>query len=100
MTSKPDTSLDYGKIPKQVKILLTASFFAAFATVGQITIIGKQVFDMTGNALDLGLLGLAEFIPVAILAPFTGPLADRKDRRKIFGCALLCEAIISFLISS
>jgi MFS family permease len=87
-----------GKIPRQVKVLLTASFFSAFATVGQITIIGKQVFDMTGNELDLGLLGLAEFIPVAILSPFTGPLADRKDRRKVFGCALLCEAIVSFLI--
>jgi len=98
MTDRPDVSLGYGKIPKQVKVLLAASFFAAFATVGQITIIGKQVFDMTGNALDLGLLGLAEFIPVAVLSPFTGPLADRKDRRKIFGCALLCEAIISFLI--
>ena len=32
---------------------------------------------MTGRELDLGLLGLAEFLPLALAAPFTGALADR-----------------------
>ena len=44
-----NSSSTAGKIPRQVKVLLTASFFSAFAAVGQITIIGKQVFDMTGK---------------------------------------------------
>ena len=42
--------------------------FSALATVGQITIVGKQVYDMTGSELNLGLLGLAEFLPVALLS--------------------------------
>ena len=49
---------------------------------------------MTGNELDLGLLGLAEFIPVAVLSPFTGPLADRKIDEKYL--VVHCRAKRSF----
>ena len=87
-----------GQVPVKVRILLTASFFSALATVGQITIVGKQVYDMTGSELNLGLLGLAEFLPVALLSPFTGPVADRFDRRKVFSLALIAQAITSFLL--
>ncbi|GIR36216.1 MAG: hypothetical protein CM15mP49_16010 [Actinomycetota bacterium] len=89
-----------GQVPVKVRILLTASFFSALATVGQITIVGKQVYDMTGSELNLGLLGLAEFLPVALLSPFTGPVADRFDRRKVFSLALVAQAITSFLLFS
>ena len=57
-------------------------FLSAAMTMGQITILGKQVFDMTGNELDLGLLGLVEFLPTALLAPVSGMISDRFDRRK------------------
>ena len=87
-----------GQVPTKVKILLIASFFSALATVGQITIVGKQVYDMTGSELNLGLLGLAEFLPLALLSPFTGPVADRFDRRKVFSLALLAEALTSFFL--
>ncbi len=82
-------------VPGTVYALLVALFFSAFAVVGQITIVGKQVFDLTGDPLDLGFLGLAEFIPIALLAPFTGSLADRVDRRKVYAGALVLEALIS-----
>ena len=94
----PETGETIGEVPQKVKILLTASFFTALATVGQITIVGKQVYDMTGSELNLGLLGLAEFLPLALLSPFTGPVADRFDRRKVFSIALFAEAITSFLL--
>ena len=66
------------------------------------TIVGKQVFDMTGEALSLGLLGLAEFLPTAILAPFAGSVADRFDRRLIgavgaFGFALLSASLFFYI---
>lgn len=85
-------------IPKAIWALLAALFFSAFAVVGQITIVGKQVYDLTGRELDLGLLGLAEFIPVALFSPFTGSVADRFDRRKVFGLGLLGEALVSILL--
>ncbi len=84
-----------GRVPASVWALLAALFFSSFAVVGQITIVGKQVFDLTGDALDLGWLGLAEFIPIGVLAPFTGSLADRVDRRKVYAVALLLEAGVS-----
>ena len=86
------------EIPLRVKALLGVNFLTHFAVMGQITIIGKQVYDLTGRPLDLGLLGVAEFLPVAVLAPLAGPLADRHDRRKILGMALVGEAIASLLL--
>ncbi len=64
------------KIPLKIYFVLFVSFLSILSIVGQITILGKQVYDITGRELDLGLLGLAEFAPTFLLAPFTGPLAD------------------------
>ena len=82
-------------IPLALRVLLGAYFLNAFATVGTVTIVGKQVFDMTGRELDLGLIGLAEFLPMALLAPFTGSLADRFDRRLRFGIGLSGDVAVS-----
>ena len=86
------------RIPLPVYALLFAFFLTAFAKIGQITIIGKQVYDMTGRELDLGLIGLAEFLPAMLLAPLVGALADRVDRRKMFALALTGEATASALL--
>ena len=66
--------------------------------MGQITVVGKQVFDLTGDELDLGLLGLAEFLPIAFVAPFAGAMADRRDRRVVWAFALLAEAGVSICL--
>jgi hypothetical protein len=36
---------------------------------------------MTGNPLDLGLVGLVQFLPAMLLLFVSGPVADRYDRR-------------------
>ena len=64
-------------------------------TMGQITFLGKQVFDMTGEPIFLGLLGLAEFVPAFLLAPITGMVADRFERRLVFAWGLGGEAVAS-----
>ena len=74
------------------------SFFLSFSQIGQITIIGKQVWDMTGKEINLGFLGIAEFLPVAILAPITGSIADRFDRRFVLAVSLLGEIITSIFL--
>ncbi len=94
----PMSGTETVRIPLRVKVLLVTFFLGAFAVIGQITIIGKQVYDLTGRELDLGLLGLAEFLPVAVLAPFTGSIADRLDRRKVLAVALVGEAVASMLL--
>ncbi|MEC7909353.1 MAG: MFS transporter [Actinomycetota bacterium] len=88
------------KIPFGIYVLLVSAFFASLSQIGQITIIGKQVWDMTGNPLDLGLIGVAEFLPVALLAPITGSIADRFDRRRVLVIALSGEVLISILLFS
>ncbi|MBU39979.1 MAG: MFS transporter [Acidimicrobiaceae bacterium] len=88
------------KIPFGIYVLMVSAFFASLSQIGQITIIGKQVWDMTGNELDLGLIGIAEFLPVALLAPITGSIADRFDRRKVLAIALSGEVLISILLFS
>jgi MFS family permease len=45
--------------------------------------VGWQLYDMTGNALDLGIVGLVQFIPIVSLAVFVGQIADRCDRRAL-----------------
>jgi MFS family permease len=47
------------------------------------TILGKLVYDLTGEEIDLGLLGLVEFAPAALLVLVSGTLADRYDRRRL-----------------
>jgi MFS family permease len=51
--------------------------------------IGWEVYAQHGSPLDLGWIGLAEFIPMFVLALPAGHLADRLPRRLVFGCALL-----------
>ncbi|MES2819444.1 MAG: MFS transporter [Pseudomonadota bacterium] len=51
--------------------------------------IGWQLYELTGNVLDLGLVGLVEFAPRLLFVLYTGHVADRYDRRKI---AALCQA--------
>ena len=45
--------------------------------------IGWQVYHLHNNPLDLGLVGLAEFLPLLVLALPAGALADRASRRVI-----------------
>jgi len=45
--------------------------------------IGWHVYSMTGDPLDLGLIGLAQFAPALALFLFAGVAADRYDRRTI-----------------
>ena len=54
--------------------------------------IGWEVYDQHRSALDLGWIGLAEFVPLFVLALPAGQLADRVSRRLIFAGSLLLGA--------
>jgi MFS family permease len=55
----------------------------ALALQMAIVAIGWQVYSISGSPLDLGLLGLAEFLPLLLLALPAGQLADRLPRRSL-----------------
>ena len=50
--------------------------------------VGWQVYDLTGDPLDLGLIGLLEFLPLLLLALPAGQMADRLPRRALVGAML------------
>ncbi|MEP7042147.1 MAG: MFS transporter [Dokdonella sp.] len=58
--------------------------------------VGWQIYAITGRALDLGLIGLVQFIPSLLLALPAGHVADQFERRRIvlFGQVAECIAIV------
>jgi MFS family permease len=56
--------------------------------------IGWEVYALTGSTLDLGWIGLAEFVPLFVLALPAGHLADRFPRRLVFAAALIVGAAV------
>jgi MFS family permease len=84
---------------RSVVALLTAVFGSSSALALLTTVLGKLVFDMTGSELALGLLGLAEFAPAALLVFVTGTVADRVDRRRLAAAALSVEALFIGMVA-
>lgn len=78
-----------------IPALLVSDFCSSAASLGQVTILGKVVFDLTGRELDLGLLGLAEFAPALFLVLVSGTVADRVDRRRLVAVAALIQGVIA-----
>jgi MFS family permease len=64
----------------------------------QTVAIGWHVYETTGRALDLGLIGLAQFLPVALLSLPAGALADKVDRRTLLAACFLANAVLSALL--
>jgi MFS family permease len=60
-------------------VILTARFASAMVDVA----VGWQVYAIHKRPLDLGLVGLAEFVPLPLLALPAGQLSDRFPRRRI-----------------
>src|SRR5258706_965752 len=60
-----------------------ARFCIVTSTGMQSVAVGWQVYEVTRRPLDLGLAGLAQFLPGILLFLLAGDVADRFDRRKL-----------------
>jgi MFS family permease len=78
---------------RSVRRLILSEFAFSAGVFLQAAVVGKQVYDITGRELDLGLLGLAEFLPAAVLVLVTGAVADRFDRRRVAAIGLFGELL-------
>src|SRR5262245_24830278 len=65
---------------------------STFAFQMQAVAVGWQLYLLTGNPLDLGLVGLAQFLPMILLTLVVGQVADRYDRRLVAATCQLVEA--------
>jgi MFS family permease len=84
---------------------LAALGFAGFAVQIMSVSVGWQVYDLTRSALNLGFVGLAQFLPALLLVLVTGLVADKFNRRLIIGICLLIEVfcasgLLVFTLSS
>lgn len=57
-----------------------------------------QTYEMTGSSLAVGLLGVAEFVPILVLALVGGAMADAFDRRRIVQVAELGAAAVAAVL--
>jgi len=78
-----------------------ARFCIVASTEMQSVAVGWQVYEITRRPLDLGLAGLAQFLPGILLFLLAGHVADRFERRKLivlcYSGFALCSALLLFL---
>jgi MFS family permease len=74
--------------PFKLFLCARAATFMAFQMLA--VAVGWQIYELTGSAMYLGLVGLAQFMPMFLLTLVVGHVADRYDRRSI---ARICQAV-------
>src|ERR1700692_1529423 len=87
----PENSTAPGRVAFQYPsfvLFQTARFFIVVATEMQAVAVGWQVYEITKRPLDLGLVGLAQFLPGIVLFLVSGHVADRFNRRNLL---ILCD---------
>jgi MFS family permease len=62
----------------------------------QAVAVGWQLYDLTHDSFDLGLVGLMQFFPVVVFALVIGQIADHFDRRVIAGTCQVIKALAWF----
>ncbi len=81
-------------------LFLASRVCSSFAFQMQSVAIGWQVYALTGSAFDLGLIGLAQFLPVMLLTLAVGHVADRYDRRRITAACQVIEFAVSATLAT
>ena len=71
---------------------------STFAIQIVVVCVGWQIYDLTRDPLDLGIVGLCQFLPALLLVLITGAVADRYSRRMIMAIAIAIEAIGAFIL--
>jgi MFS family permease len=60
--------------------------------------IGWQIYDLTGRAFDLGMVGLIQFLPTALLVFVAGSAADRYPRKRVVQLCQVAEALTALYL--
>src|SRR5919107_6156571 len=80
----------------------TARLASTVAQMSMIIVIGWQVYDIARRTMDLeqaalqlGFIGLVQFVPLFVLTLITGWVADRVDRRIIARASIALEMVFA-----
>src|SRR5580704_373722 len=99
--AEPENSTAAGRVAFQYPsfvLFQTARFSIVLANEMQSVAVGWQVYEITKRPLDLGLVGLAQFLPGILLFLVSGHVADRYDRRKLIVCCYVGFAVCCGLL--
>jgi MFS family permease len=80
---------------REFALLWTSALTSGIGSQMLAVAIGWQVYAVHRNPLDLGLVGLVEFVPLPLLALPAGQLADRVSRRVVSAAALVIHVVIA-----
>ena len=93
---------------RDFRLYWLARFASVIATVGMVVILGYQLYDIAradyGRSIKqasflLGMLGLAQFVPLMLLTPVAGLVADRFDRRSVAAIATSLDLLIALSLA-
>src|ERR1700736_1965070 len=78
--------------------LLSRSLSRFSSQIGAVAI-GWQIYDLTGSGFELGMVGLVQFLPTALLVFVAGHAADRYQRKRVVQICQLAEALTALFLA-
>jgi len=78
---------------------LLSRSLSRFASQIAAVAIGWQVYELTGSAFQLGMVGLVQFLPTALLVFVAGHAADRFERKRVVQLCQLAEAATALFLA-
>src|SRR6201995_258132 len=85
------------RLPSFLFFMLSRSLTRFASQIGAVAI-GWQIYDLTGSAFDLGMVGLVQFLPTALLVFVAGHAADRFERKRVVQLCQLAEAATALFL--
>ncbi|MBP6336176.1 MAG: MFS transporter [Vitreoscilla sp.] len=79
--------------------LLLARLAGTAANQMLMVALGWQMYDLTGSAWQLGLVGLAQFLPALLLTLPAGHLVDHHDRRRLLASSLGVQGVAAAVLA-
>jgi MFS family permease len=97
MSSSPPASALLRQ-PSLIFFMLSRSLSRFSSQIGAVAI-GWQVYDLSGSAFDLGMVGLVQFLPTALLVFVAGHAADRFERKRVVQVCQFAEALTALFLA-
>jgi MFS family permease len=84
---------------KSFLLFLLSRSFSRFSSQIAAVAVGWQIYDLTGSAFALGMVGLVQFLPTLLLVFVAGHAADRYERKRVAQVCLLVEALTALFLA-
>ncbi|MGH9845449.1 MAG: MFS transporter [Blastocatellia bacterium] len=79
------------RVSRDYRLLFTGQFVSYFGSAISYVVLPVQMYQLTRSSFAVGMLGVAEFVPMFVMAFVGGALADYVDRRRL----IVASAVVS-----